>query len=326
MRPAFSGAARYWALFAISLCLAIAASAQKTSGEKVTIQEDASAYTLSNGIIAARVDKSSGDLLSMKYKNTEMLSTIMGPDGLPDVTVDKPGHNLRGGGHHYTDHQYGFWSHDAEGPNTTARVTIDPQTNGGERAEIAVKGISGGQPMGAGPGGSFISDIEIRYALGRGDSGLYTYMQMTHQPDYPASVLGEARFCVKLADFFDWMSVGPKWNKPYPKAAPGEHEDKYDFTANQFDNRAYGWSSRTKHLGFWFINPTVEYLSGGPTKVEFLGHRDTNDIQAPTVLNYWRGSHYGGAVVDVSEGEHWDKEVGPFLLYVNQGDQSAGDV
>jgi rhamnogalacturonan endolyase len=67
----------------------------------------------------------------------------------------------------------------------------------------------------------------------------------------------------------------------------------------------------------------VEYLSGGPTKVEFLGHRDTNDVQAPTVLNYWRSSHYGGAVVNVAQGEHRTKVIGPFLLYVNTGKTPA---
>ena len=177
--------------------------------------------------------------------------------------------------------------------------------------------------MGAGPGGNFISDVEIRYALERNRPGLYTYSIFEHQPAYPASSLGEARFCAKLNDFFDWMSVGPKYNKLYPKAQPGEHEDKYDFTADQFENPAFGWSSTTKNVGFWFLNPSVEYLSGGPTKVEFLGHRDTNDVQAPTVLNYWRSSHYGGAVVNVAQGEHWSKVIGPFLLYVNAGKAPA---
>ena len=314
-------AARTLALSAICLGLTIAANAQKPSGEKVVLSEDASAYTLSNGIITARVDKKSGDLLSMKYKGDEMLGTLPGPDGLPDVATDKPGANIRGGNHNFTDHQYGFWSHDTDSSTPTIdKVTIDPKANGGERAEVSMKGISGGKPMGAGPGGSFISDVEIRYALGRGDSGVYTYSIFEHQPDYPASVLGEARFCTKLADFFDWMSVGPKWNKPYPKAeGAAAHEDKYDFTADQFENPAFGWSSTTKHVGYWILNPSVEYLSGGPTKVEFLGHRDTNNIQAPTVLNYWRSSHYGGAVVDVDKGEHWTKVIGPFMLYVNQG-------
>lgn len=305
-------------LCAVTLAFSVSAR-NRADSTGAAITEDESAYTLSNGIVTARIDKKSGDLLSVRYKNLEMLGTILRPDGLPDTTADKPGANLRGGGHRYTDHQYGFWSHDTDGPHTTARVTIDPKANGGERAEVSIKGISDGRPMGAGPGGSFISDIEIRYTIGRNESGLYTYSIFEHQPNYPASVLGEARFCTKLNDFFDWMSIGSKWNKPYPKAQ-GEHEDKYDFTADQFENPAYGWSSTTKKVGFWFVNPTVEYLSGGPTKVEFLGHRDTNAIQAPTVLNYWRSSHYGGAVVDVAQGEHWTKVIGPFMLYVNNGD------
>jgi hypothetical protein len=37
------------------------------------------------------------------------------------------------------------------------------------------------------------------------------------------------------------------------------------------------------------------------------------------VLNYWRSSHYGGAVVTVAEDEPWTKVVGPFFLYVNSG-------
>ena len=95
--------------------------------------------------------------------------------------------------------------------------------------------------------------------------------------------------------------------------------DKYIFTSVLSENRAFGWSSPTKQVGFWLINPSMEYISGGPTKVEFLGHRDTNAVSAPCVLNYWRSSHYGGAVVDVTQGEHWTKVIGPFLIYANAG-------
>ena len=87
----------------------------------------------------------------------------------------------------------------------------------------------------------------------------------------------------------------------------------------QFDHPVYGWSSTTKDLGFWLINPSVEYLSGGPTKVEFLCHRDTTQVAAACVLNYWRSSHYGGASVAVGEGERWTKVIGPFFLYINSG-------
>jgi rhamnogalacturonan endolyase len=224
-----------------------------------------------------------------------------------------------------TDHQYGFWSHDAMGPRGTApavaRVTIDPKSNAGSRAEVSVKGISKDRKMGTGPGanaqGQFPADVEIRYALGRGDAGVYTYCVFEHQPEYPASAIGEARFCAKLNAFFDWMSVAPTRNKHYP--ATLVEGDKYVYTVNQWENRAFGWSSTTEHVGFWVINPSMEYMSGGPTKIEFQGHRDTNRVAAPCVLNYWRSSHYGGASVDVVAGEHWTKVIGLFFIYANAG-------
>ncbi len=106
----------------------------------------------------------------------------------------------------------------------------------------------------------------------------------------------------------------------------GQVEHKYDYSANQFDTLVWGWSSTTKHIGIWFINPTIEYLSGGPTKVELSAHRDatfdSHDKTAPAppcLLNYWRGSHYGGSSLYVASGESWTKVIGPFLIYCNNG-------
>lgn len=266
---------------------------------KVSISEDTSSFTLSNGIVTARVAKSNGDLQSLVYKGTETLTNRSG-------------------------HAGGYWSHDAGGGiRHQTKISMDPQTNGGERGEVSIMAISGGRRMGhpaglpAGAEGDFPADIEIRYALGRGESGIYTYSILDHKSEYPAGSIGEARYCAKLADIFDWLSVDSKRNKYYPREEPGE--DKYVYTAVQSENLAYGWSSTTKKIGWWLINPTIEYLSGGPTKVEFLCHRDTTPVQAPCVLNYWRSSHYGGAVVDVAQGESWVKIIGPFYLYLNSG-------
>ena len=105
----------------------------------------------------------------------------------------------------------------------------------------------------------------------------------------------------------------------------GQVEHKYDYSANQFDVLAWGWSSTEKHIGVWFVNPTIEYLSGGPTKVELSAHRDAtfgNDPNAhapPCLLNYWRGSHYGSSRCEISQGEAWTKVIGPFLIYCNAG-------
>jgi rhamnogalacturonan endolyase len=265
----------------------------------VVISEDSSSFVLSNGIVTARVAKRNGDLLSLVYKGIETIT-------------DRSGH------------AGGYWSHDASGGVThQSIISIDPKTNRGERGEVSIKAISGGRRMGhpagtpAGAEGDFAADIEIRYALGRGEPGLYTYSILDHKPEYPAGSIGEARYCVKLAEIYDWLSVDGKRNKHYPREEP--NEDKYVYTAVQSENLAYGWSSTKQKIGWWLINPTIEYLSGGPTKVEFLCHRDTTTVQAPCVLNYWRSSHYGGAVVDVASGESWIKVIGPFYLYMNSG-------
>ena len=109
--------------------------------------------------------------------------------------------------------QAGYWSHNTARGQQEIRITIDPTANGGERGEISIKGIADGNQMGSGPGGSVIADIEIRYALARGDSGLYTYSILSHPTNYPGTSLGEARFCLKLNDdVFDWMTVDSNRN------------------------------------------------------------------------------------------------------------------
>ena len=269
------------------------------TGAAVTITESAADYILSNGIVTARILKRSGDLASLKFRDVEMLN-------------DKSGH------------PGAYWSHDTTGgAELISRLTIDPRTNSGARGEVSVKGISGGKKMGHGPGvppgaeGDLPVDIEIRYMLGRDDPGIYTYCAFTHRPEYPAATMTEARFAAKLADTFDWMTVDARRDQHFP--ATLREGDKYIYTANQFENRAFGWSSTKERVGFWLLNPSVEFLSGGPTKTEFLAHRDTTPVAAPIVFNYWRSSHYGGAVVEIGAGERWSKVIGPFFLYANSG-------
>lgn len=293
----------------------------------VSVSEDATSYVLDNGIVRARASKQSGDLVSLKYKGLEMLDAQSG-------------------------RACGYWSHNTARGEATARITIDPSRNAGERGEVSIKALSGGAPLGSGPGGSVVADIEIRYALGRGDSGIYTYSIFEHKTNYPATSVGEARFCVKLNDsVFDWMTVDANRNMKMITAYDWNHgtvmnfkearrmnsgiykgqvEHKYDYSANQFDVRAWGWSSTAKRVGLWFVNASVEYLSGGPTKVELSAHRDATfgddpDAPAPpTLLNYWRGSHYGGSVCSIAQTDAWTKVIGPFLIYCNSGSPPMG--
>jgi rhamnogalacturonan endolyase len=314
----------------LAICMSYGGYTQDTS-EPVTLEETDQVYILDNGIVRAQVAKVSGDIVSLRYQGREMFATFLTENGEPDLERDPPGENLEGLNRGMTDHQYGFWSHDAMGKRGSgeaiAKVTIDPSANGGRRAEVSVKGISGGtRAMGTGPGanrdsGDFYADVEIRYAMEQGESGVYTYSIFEHKPEYPDTSITEARFCMKLSDMFDWMLNDEKRNKLYPKE---DSENKYNYTANQFRNRAFGWASTTEGIGCFLINSSMEYMSGGPTKVEFLTHRDTNQIAAPCVLNYWRSSHYGGAMVSVQKDESWVKVIGPFMIYCNRGSDPQG--
>ncbi|MEJ2647671.1 MAG: hypothetical protein P8016_04580, partial [Sedimentisphaerales bacterium] len=193
----------------------------------VKLTETDQLYILDNGIVIASIAKTSGDIVSLNYDGKEMFATILDSEGKPDLQADPPGENLNGLNRGMTDHQYGFWSHDAMGRRESAqaaiaKITIDPKNNNGQRAEVSVKGLSNGtRQLGTGPGasrgdGDFYADVEIRYTMNRGDPGVYTYCIFEHKPDYPADTITEARFCMKLNDFFDWMLNDAKRNKLYP--------------------------------------------------------------------------------------------------------------
>ncbi|MEO7310344.1 MAG: polysaccharide lyase family protein [Chitinophagaceae bacterium] len=301
---------------------------KKTAAAPVTVTDDGPTFTLSNGIITAKVNKRSGDLVSVKTSGT--------------IT---PNIELMG---YVSGHHAGYWE---QSPAMAARevtaITIDPATVNGERGEVSVKGYSDGKsilgpnPTAAGQGGGLIADLEIRYTLEQGASGLYTYAIFTHQDTYPAGSVGESRFGFKLSGkVFDWMSVDAKRNfimptgKDWDSATDlnmkesrrfttgtykGRAEHKYDYSAKQSSIPAFGWSSTHEQVGLYIINPSFEYLSGGPNHYELTGHLDDGDGGDPTLLNYWRGTHYGGSELNFAANEYWTKVVGPMFIYVPTG-------
>jgi rhamnogalacturonan endolyase len=294
----------------------------------VTVTDDGPTYTMANGYLTVKVDKVTGDLVSVKTPKTVT----------PDI-------ELMG---FLSGHHAGYWE---QSPALAARretkITIDPEGVNGARAEVSVKGwsdgksILGAHPTAAGQGGGLIADLEIRYALGRGDRGVYTYAIFTHEPTYPAGSVGESRFGFKLnGKVFDWLSIDDQRNALMPTGADwdagtdlnmkesrrlttgiykGRAEHKYDYSADQSKIPAFGWSSTKEHVGLYLINPSFEYLSSGPLHFELTGHIDDGDGGDPTLLDYWRGTHYGGSVLDFADNEPWTKVVGPIFIYVPTG-------
>ena len=257
----------------------------------VTVIENGDSWTLDNGIVKATVLKSSGKMTSLVYNGLETLN------GRSES-----------------------WEQLATG-TVTPSVTIDPAKNGGERAEVAVKGVTG------------VMDIELRYALERGVSGFYTYAIYSHEAGHPAAREGESRFINQLIPDFDWLSVDADRNMPMCSNADtragvvihakeqrilstgiykNSVEHKYSYCAEMYKLPAYGWSSIKDHVGIWLINPSNEYLGGGPTRIDLVCH------MGATMLDYWTSGHYaGGAACNIPAGETWNKVVGPIFVYCN---------
>jgi rhamnogalacturonan endolyase len=311
-------------LFAAVLALAALAAAGETAaaeqagaGAVVKISETPEVFTLENGIVTARINRRNGDLESLVYRG-----------------IDTMGHDQG---------RAGYWEQDPSlAPDLKSTLTIDPAKNGGERAEVSIKGVTGGKVRLTpnAPGGGTYCDIEVRYALGRGDSGVYVYGIFSHPASYPAGGVGpESRYITKINQIFDWITVDPDRNmlecaptdwgtgvvvhaKEQRILTKGVYknsvEHKYSYSGVQYRTPAYGWSSTKAHIGIWFINPTIEYLSGGPTKQELDCHFGDNGNPDPIILDYWVGGHYDtGARVNVAAGQEWTKVVGPIFVYVN---------
>jgi len=137
----------------------------------VTMTESGESWMLANGILRVTISKYNAHITSLVYRGVE----TMGPGGI--------------------------WEQGPSG-QVTRGITIDPAANGGERAEVAMKGVNGRM------------DIEVRYTLERGASGIYTYAIYSHGASYPAAGEGESRFINQLNSRFDWLSVDADRNLP----------------------------------------------------------------------------------------------------------------
>lgn len=307
------------------------AVARPLAGAAVSVRDNDKAFTLDNGIVTARVNKRTGDIEALIFRGEDVLGHDQG--------------------------RVGGWEQD---PSAAAKVgglsqaiTIDPATNGGARAEVSIKGVTKGDPAaGLTPGspgapreGTVNCDLEVRYSLGRGESGVHVYAIFSHPPEYGPLNVPESRFLVRLNQAFDWISVDADRNmlacaprdwgtgvvihaKEQRLMSQGVYqnsvEHKYSYTAVQYKAPAFGWSSTQRHVGVWFVNPTIEYLSGGASKQELVCHFGDNDNPDPIILDYWRGTHFdGGAPCNVAAGEAWSKVIGPIFIYVNALDRFA---
>ena len=208
-------------------------------------------------------------------------------------------------------------------------VRIDPSKNNGERAEVSFKYIYDSNEQ-ANP-----VDIDMRYALGKNDKGVYLSALFTHRAGYPEFELGQGRMIAELnPEVFDFYTVdsnrrrimasendvsnGIRRNVKEANLLTtgihkGEVEHKYDYAAILAQTPTWGWTSTQKKVGIWMINASHEYINGGPTQVGLTGHVEC------VLLNHWQDGHYGGGTQVFKKDENWEKFIGPFFIYCNSG-------
>ena len=235
--------------------------------DPVVITDEGEAVTLANGTVSVKIRKSDANMLSLRYRSLDLLA---GGQAYWNVYGSVP-----------ADDPKTAVKTQIKGTPSVLTVTQDPKQNGGDIGEIELlfpyKPGTNAEPL----------DISIRYTLKRGDSGVYAWTSVTHKPGYPAFDLEANTVCLKLNPaIFDHLTIDSRRNRQMINGSDwmhgtplnlkearrmttgiraGEVEHKYDYSMLFADTPAWGWSSTGKQVGVWIVNPSIEYLSNGPT-------------------------------------------------------------
>ncbi len=266
--------------------------------QTVKLEDRGNVAILDNGIVTATVNKAGGNIASLKFRGTEMV---------------KPG-----GGNIY------FSMDGGANYRSPAGCVFSVKTQTPELVDVACRRVWKNEPQ--------AFDIEVHFALRRGDSGIYAYAVLDHPASYPATGVGEWRMVWKIPDdLFDWICVDELRNWPMPTGADyrtaqetgikeivkitqgaraGTYDCKYDFSASYYDIGCWGHAGKKSGLGAWIVCGGYDFFNDGPTK---------QDLNAAAGINHihFGMNHYEGSTVHVEASEKWSKIYGPYLLYCN---------
>ncbi|KAE8695987.1 Cinnamyl alcohol dehydrogenase 6 [Hibiscus syriacus] len=183
-------------------------------------------------------------------------------------------------------------------------------------------------------------NIDKRYIVRRGVPGLYMYSIFEREADFPDAHMYQIRIAFKLKeDKFHFMAISDNRQNIMPTAEDrepghcqvlafkeavlltnptntrlrGQVDDKYQYSAENKDNKLHGWISDEDAVGFWVISPSNEFRTGGPVKQDLTSH------VGPTALSMFTSTHYTGTDMNVfyKNGEPWKKVFGPVFIYLN---------
>jgi len=292
-------------LLLVSACCCLSAFANDPGGgangvgANVTLTDNGSFVTLANGILTAKITKSSAQVTSMVFLGKETVSgnIYFSMDG--GSSYENPGNG-------------GFWIKSY----TTDRVDV------GFRCTMT---------------NHHWFNVDIHYVLARGDTGLYVYAELSHPANYPDTSVGEWRMVWKMPqDQTERIYVDDlrHWQKPssYDLANAqatgiaeivklttglwaGRYTCKYMYAVEYEDVGCYGHASNPNKFGVWAVFGGYDFFNDGPTK------QDLAPADGIIHIHFGR-NHFNSSSVSVAAGESWTKFFGPWLLYGNTN--SAG--
>ncbi len=170
---------------------------------------------------------------------------------------------------------------------------------------------------------------DLHYVLKSGDQGLYCYLLESHNAKDSMGNYGQTRWGIRADEsLFDYHLVRDSIQGSMPKMSELTHDvqdwtflmpdssyyTKYDY-ADYIEDRYVHGMAGSKGFGLFVINPSHEYLNGGPTK------QYQNVHSTPFLINMFNCGHF---LSDQRKGDNlikdnWKKLNGPFFLYIAQG-------
>lgn len=292
---------RFWFLMCCALIGVLVQRAALASAP-VTLIERGDRIVLANEVVTAEIELRTGNLLSFRLKDRELLSAPA-----------------------YLD-----WQDGRQRRLSAASLTVsaDPSVSPDGRAEIAFT-----QPWSRStePNSGPALDVALHYVLRPGESGLRMFAVYRHRADYPAAGFGQSRYVLRVADaLFDTISVDaarthfmPSGNTPGETLGPKESirftagpakggiTDKYHYFTDAGGHFFHGWMGAETKLGVWIVYGSTEDANGGPTRQHNTAHWPR------MLLKILSCAHYGAPGVGVAAGETWEKVYGPWMLYAN---------
>ncbi|KAK9037810.1 hypothetical protein V6N11_022710 [Hibiscus sabdariffa] len=157
-------------------------------------------------------------------------------------------------------------------------------------------------------------NIQKRFIVRRGVPGLYMYGIFERKEDFPDANMYQIRIAFKLKeDKFRFMAVSDKIQRIMPRSEDrnehrsqtlafkeavlltnpsnpslrGEVDDKYQYSAENKDNKLHGWISDDDAVGFWIITPSDEFRTGGPHKQDLTSHVGPTALSLSEEIESW---------------------------------------